>query len=137
MGDGHVIDCESSPDRAVDRQRLVGRAVGRGRALWLAACGRRLRFRVSGTSMAPTLEPGDRVLVDPRAYRRHTPRSGDLVLARHPFRAGLKLIKRVTAVSDDGGCSLAGDNPEASTDSRIFGAVPVDSVLGRVVALIR
>lgn len=99
--------------------------------LW--ALGRRRRYRIDGASMRPTLEPGDHVLVDPRAYRRRPPRIGDVVLARHPYRRGVEVVKRLGATLPDGRLLLAGDNPEESTDSRAFGAVPIDRLRGRVV----
>jgi hypothetical protein len=43
------------------------------------------------------------------------------------------MVKRVAAVTSGGRCFLAGDNPEESTDSRAFGAVPPELLLGRVV----
>lgn len=82
--------------------------------------------------MAPLLEPGDEILIDPRAYRRRRPRPGDIVVARHPYRTDVRLIKRVAAVSEDGTCTLTGDNPTESTDSRTFGAIPHTYILGRV-----
>jgi nickel-type superoxide dismutase maturation protease len=97
------------------------------------ALGRRARFRVSGASMAPTLSPGDHILVDLGAYRRTGPRPGEVVVARHPFRTDVRMVKRVAAVADDGRCVLAGDNPDESADSRCFGWVPRALVLGRVV----
>ncbi len=100
-------------------------------ALW--AVGRRARFRVHGDSMSPALAPGDQILVDLGAYRRVRPRPGEVVLARHPYRRDVRLVKRVASVAADGGCELAGDNPDASTDSRGFGALPGELVLGRVV----
>jgi nickel-type superoxide dismutase maturation protease len=84
--------------------------------------------------MRPTLAPGDLVLVDPRAYRADRPRRGEVVVARHPFRADLRLVKRVVATREDGRCVLAGDDRGASTDSRTLGAVPGSLILGRVVA---
>ena len=98
--------------------------------LWLLRL--RRRYRVTGASMAPLLEPGDEVLADPRAYRRSPPRSGDIVVARHPFCTDLLLIKRVVEVHEDGTCVLEGDNPAESTDSRAFGALPRERILGRV-----
>ncbi|RME41320.1 MAG: nickel-type superoxide dismutase maturation protease [Caldilineae bacterium] len=100
--------------------------------LWLFR--RRRRFRVNGDSMRPLLEPGDEVLVDPRAYRRTPPQIGDVVIARHPFRRDVRLIKRVTKVLDGDRYELRGDNPAASTDSRTFGAVPRRHLLGKVTA---
>ena len=98
--------------------------------LWLLRL--RRRFRVTGTSMLPLLKPGQEVLVNPRAYRQAPPCPGDIVVARHPYRPDLQLIKRVVATTEDGRCHLEGDNPSESTDSRAFGAVPVSSIVGQV-----
>jgi len=99
-------------------------------ALWVL--GRRRRFRVTGMSMAPLLNPGDDVLVDPGAYRQRLPQRDEIVVTRHPYRSDIRLIKRVAEVADDGRCRLQGDNPSESTDSRSFGWVTADRVLGRV-----
>ena len=82
--------------------------------------------------MVPLLKPGDEVLVDPRAYRRLPPRPGDIVVARHPYRTDLRLVKRVAEVLDNGHCLLQGDNPAESTDSRVYGPLPPERILGRV-----
>jgi nickel-type superoxide dismutase maturation protease len=82
--------------------------------------------------MVPMLRPGDEVLVDPRAYRRERPRPGDIVVARHPYRTDLRLVKRVAGVAEDGSCFLEGDNRSASTDSQAFGPLPPDKILGQV-----
>ena len=94
----------------------------------------RKRFRVTGTSMAPLLQPGDEVLVDPRAYKRAAPRVGDIVVSQHPYRVDVRLVKRITAILKDGRCLLEGDNPSDSTDSRSFGAVAPRQILGRVIS---
>jgi nickel-type superoxide dismutase maturation protease len=96
------------------------------------ALGRRARVRVRGTSMEPALPDGSLVLVDPAAYRSRPPAAGDVVLARHPFVRDLRLIKRV-AETRDGRVTLVGDRVDASTDSRDFGALRLDHVMGRVV----
>lgn len=100
--------------------------------LLMWALGRRARVRVRGTSMEPGLPDGSLVLVDPGAYRRREPAAGDVVLARHPFVRDLHLIKRV-AEARDGRVTLVGDRADASTDSRDFGALRLDHVMGRVV----
>ena len=82
--------------------------------------------------MAPLFRPGDELLINPRAYRRKPPHPGDIVVARHPYRTDLRLIKRVAAVLEDGSCILEGENPSESTDSRSFGALPPERILGRV-----
>jgi nickel-type superoxide dismutase maturation protease len=73
---------------------------------------------VRGRSMAPSLLPGDRLLV-----MRAEPRVGDVVIASDPRDPTRELVKRVTAL-DAAGVRLRGDNPGFSTDERTFGAVP-------------
>ncbi|NEO16997.1 MULTISPECIES: nickel-type superoxide dismutase maturation protease [unclassified Moorena] len=93
---------------------------------------KRLRFRVTGGSMIPLLQPGEELLIDPRAYRHMPPKVGDIVVARHPYRKQLRLVKRVTVVLEDGRCFLQGDNPIESTDSRSFGLVDSQQIIGKV-----
>lgn len=78
--------------------------------------------------MLPALASGDDVLYAPGLAA--TP--GDFVVARHPFDTSVLLIKRVERFDDRGYAWLVGLNPAASTDSRSFGAVPPDRLLGRV-----
>lgn len=98
--------------------------------LWVMR--RRRRFRVSGPSMLPLLEPGQEVLIDPAAYRHQLPQAGDIVVVVHPHRPQMRLIKRITTVLDDHRYVVEGDNPLASTDSRSFGPIRVDQIVGRV-----
>jgi signal peptidase I len=67
---------------------------------------------VRGRSMAPTLRPGDRLLVG-RLHR--SPRVGDVVLAQDPREPGRELIKRVASVDGDR-IGLQGDNRSESSD---------------------
>jgi nickel-type superoxide dismutase maturation protease len=92
----------------------------------------RQRFQVEGRSMVPALHPGDEVLVDRQAYRRSLPSVADVVVVRSPAQPYLRLIKRVTAINDQGACFVQGDNPNHSTDSRMFGWVEPQLILGRV-----
>lgn len=85
--------------------------------------------------MWPHLRPGDRVLVDPNAYRRHPPGVGEVVVADHPFRSDVRWVKRVASVTSTGSLELVGDNPDESTDSRTQGAVPLHQVWGRVTSV--
>jgi nickel-type superoxide dismutase maturation protease len=89
------------------------------------------RVAVAGGSMEPALEPGDWLLVDPDAYRARPPRAGELVLAPDPREPARLLVKRVGGVESDGRLRLLGDAPEASTDSREFGAIDAGTVAGR------
>jgi nickel-type superoxide dismutase maturation protease len=90
------------------------------------------RVAVAGDSMLPVLEPGDHLLVLRLGHRRQL-RPGDLVTVRNPTEDGHRrvLVKRVADV-DRESVELTGDNPEASTDSRSFGRVPLGSVTGKV-----
>lgn len=82
--------------------------------------------------MYPTLRDGDVVTVDRTAYVDLPPAVGDLVLARHPFKRDVLMVKRVHALTDEGRVDLRGDLPTESEDSRGFGALPMDHILGRV-----
>ena len=87
---------------------------------------------VSGESMLPALRPGDWLLV---RVGRPRVRPGDLVMARHPGRPDLLLVKRARHRDGDGWW-LESDNQGAAgrQDSWDFGPVPDRLVLGRVVA---
>ena len=90
-------------------------------------------WTVGGRSMAPTLEPGDRVLVDLWTYRSRSPRMGEIVLLEGP--EGLMMVKRVEELVGLSGTKalVSGDNQATSRDSRDFGPVPVEAIRGRVI----
>jgi nickel-type superoxide dismutase maturation protease len=86
------------------------------------------RVKVTERSMEPALRPGDWLL----ALRTRRIRPGQIVLARHPERPDMLLVKRA-AGRVDGGWWLASDNPAAgAVDSARFGAVPGPLIEGRV-----
>jgi nickel-type superoxide dismutase maturation protease len=79
---------------------------------------------VSGLSMIPTLAPGERLLV-----RRDCPIVlGDIVVFEHANQFD---VKRVLRIEVDG-VFVQGDNDQVSTDSRTYGLIPHDDVLGSV-----
>ncbi len=82
--------------------------------------------------MIPLLKAGDEVLVNPRAYRNQAPCVDDIVVAHRPDRPTVTMIKRVSSILKDGRIILLGDNPDASTDSRYFGPVPLENIIGKV-----
>jgi nickel-type superoxide dismutase maturation protease len=89
---------------------------------------------VRGDSMAPSLLPGDRLLVESHTYEGRPPRLGEVVLAADPREPERELIKRVAAIDDQAGSvELRGDAPSASTDSRKFGSVPLAEIRWRAV----
>jgi nickel-type superoxide dismutase maturation protease len=87
------------------------------------------RVAVTGRSMEPALRAGDWIVIS-RLWR--PPRVGEIVLVRDPREPERLMLKRVAAVAD-GACTVLGDRPEESTDSRTFGPVRLGDVLGRAV----
>jgi signal peptidase I len=57
--------------------------------------------RVSGTSMAPTLEDQDRLVVNKFAYLIGAPRRGDIVMLYYPLDPDKQFVKRVIAEAGD------------------------------------
>jgi len=100
----------------------------RARAAWRTPY---LRVAVAGESMTPTLADGDwlwcRRLDGSRGVR-----AGDVVVLERPDRPGLLLVKRVVRREPDGWW-VEGDNAAASDDSRLFGSVPDERLVARVV----
>jgi nickel-type superoxide dismutase maturation protease len=95
---------------------------------WLAV------VEVRGGSMAPSLLPGDRLLVEAHSYQGRAPRAGEVVLAADPRQPDRELIKRIASIDNAGSSAeLRGDAPEASTDSRAFGAIPLSAIRWRAV----
>lgn len=106
-------------------------------------------FSIPSRSMVPTLEPGDRVLVNKLSYRMHDPGRGDVVVfkAPHPEKiGGMKdLVKRIiglpgeTIEGRDGltrvpadAYWVLGDNRLDSADSTVWGPLGRKYLIGRV-----
>jgi signal peptidase I len=112
-------------------------------------------IQVSGLSMFPTFKNGQRLLVS-KAYWLVGPiKDKDIVVVKDPEGPG-NIIKRVFRMSGedvdllhrpdgvplntkgkytvpDGCVYLLGDNPPVSEDSRKFGPVPMDKIVGKVI----
>lgn len=111
-------------------------------------------LRVVGPSMEPALEPGETLL-----YTKVSPSSlaeGEIVVLKHP-RTDALMIKRIYRVQGgevdpflapdyypgrdklanyhvpEGYVYVLGDNVFESEDSRMFGPVPVEEVVGRII----
>lgn len=97
-------------------------------AALLVGAARRWRVVVTGESMSPAFQAGDRLLLLP--FLQVQP--GDVVAVPDPRVPSRLLIKRV-AGRDGDLVDVRGDHEAASTDSRHFGMVPLATVAGRAV----
>ena len=89
--------------------------------------------------MTPTYNDGDwlvvRYIKAKRALKDGVYNPGDAVVIYRklaPTADASYLIKRVKGISQDG-LFVVGDNPSASTDSRTWGPIPANEVIGKVV----
>ncbi len=129
-----AIDRDADDDRAVSiRIFLFMLRDANWKDRFLYAIGKRRAFHVQGSSMSPTVRDGDVVMI----VRQRSFEPGDLVLAKHPYKQSVNMLKRVTAIDGNGRLSLAGDNPDESSDSRLFGTVPIEYILGKVVCRLK
>ncbi|NNC81164.1 MAG: S26 family signal peptidase [Acidimicrobiales bacterium] len=84
--------------------------------------------------MEPALHEGDIVLVE----SVQSVAVGDVVVAIHPTRRQLRLVKRVESVDAEGVIVMSDNRAEMNaTDSRTFGPVPLSDIEGRVSSLLR
>ncbi len=83
--------------------------------------------------MLPTLRSGDAVLIDPQAVFE----TGDIVLAKHPFKQSVKILKRIGEISEDEKFFLIGDNKNESSDSRSFSTISKNEILGKAVCRLK
>ena len=99
--------------------------------LFTLIIGYRQHLRVVGTSMERTLKEGDLV-----TYKKLNPKNidleiGDIVVASHPKTKNKLIIKRIHRISHNK-FDLRGDNSLSSTDSREFGLIELDLIIGKV-----
>jgi signal peptidase I len=97
-----------------------------------------------GRSMLPALKPGSVLVVNKAAYgirlpvigiyifRWGKPHSGDMVVFYTPL--GERAVKRCSSVNNSNFYAL-GDNDLESFDSRSYGSISLDHILGKVIAV--
>ena len=175
--DGNAEDANEKPRRRWRRTILEWLGViGGGIAIALLVEAFLIQaFWIPSPSMEPTLDVGDRVLVNKLSYKFHDVNRGDVVVFERPPGASTgengeikDLIKRVIAVGGDtieakegevyvnseqvdedylepgtstdnlplteipeGQVFVMGDNRTNSEDSRIFGPIDEDAIVGR------
>lgn len=87
-------------------------------------------LKVTGDSLTPEFQEGDFVLVSKIPFLFTPPSPGD-VIAFNQAGYGL-LIKRIQHIAPDGRINVTGTHTE-SIDSRVFGPVRRESILGKVI----
>lgn len=124
-------------------------------------------FTIHQDSMRPTLEEGDRILLNRLSYRFGEPAAGDVIVFHSPINPDEDLVKRIVGIPGDrvsvsggklyvngeaqdepylleqdfngedaevevldGEVFVMGDNRNDSGDSRSFGTIPQDSIIG-------
>ncbi len=99
-------------------------------------------FIVHGNSMVPNFENGDYLIVDEVSYQFRRPQQGEVIIFRYPKDPSQFFIKRVAGLPGDkiGNITLAsdeyfvlGDNTFASSDSRFWGPVKSNLIIGRAI----
>ncbi len=86
------------------------------------------KIRVIGHSMEPTLKQNQIVVVSSIPYLFRKPKVGDIVV----FKRQKYIIKRITAIRKEQ-VFVIGDNKKDSRDSRSFGWINKNSILGKVI----
>lgn len=89
------------------------------------------QVRIKGDSMWPTFRDGD-ILTFSHLPDQHHVNAGAVVLAKHPLKVDVLVVKRVHSVELDGRFFLVGDQPDplGSEDSHNFGPVHRSAIIG-------
>jgi len=133
-------------------------------------------FSIPAGSMQPTLNLGDQIIVETKAYHKASPKRGDIIAFEVPGNREVSYVKRVIAIGGDSIAVLQdkiyingrlqqedyikisepypsrdfaqasvpqnhyfvlGDHRGNSGDSRYFGFVPHDHLVGKIVYIIQ
>jgi signal peptidase I len=156
-----------SPARRILTEAL--QTIGLALFLFLIINSISARIRVDGSSMEPSFQDGDYVIVNKLAYRSGEFQHGDVIVFPFPLNREEDFIKRIIALPGDsleivggklflngnllietyllaetngdmdeiilpaGHIFVMGDNRNDSSDSRVWGPLNVDEIIGKAV----
>jgi len=88
----------------------------------------KIRVLISGESMWPTFADGDEVFFE--SFNGQRLEIGDIVVANHPFKSNLNVVKRIAGIDHNDKIHLEGDNPDplSSEDGHNFGPVNKEGI---------
>ncbi len=92
-------------------------------------------FRISDHSLSPEYQEGDFVLSAKISLFPNSVRCGDVVVFSHPVYG--TMIKKVSRITGDGKRIYVIGTHEDSVDSRQFGALSKEALIGKVMWHIR
>lgn len=81
--------------------------------------------------MEPTFKESDVLIISKNAYWFSDPSKGDVITFN---KNGKALVKRIKKIENDS-LFVLGDNIDNSIDSRNFGNISKDSVIGKVIIM--
>ena len=87
------------------------------------------RFKIVGHSMSPAFPENCNVLASSLPFLFANPKTGDVVVINKSGRVYIKRIKEIK----EGKYFLLGDNKSDSLDSKSFGLVNRNQILGKVI----
>ena len=93
--------------------------------------GYRQHLRVVGDSMEGTISEGDLIIYKKTNRKNLDLNIGDIVVASHPTIKNKLIIKRIYKIHQNK-FDLRGDNSLSSTDSREWGLIELDLIVGKV-----
>lgn len=91
-------------------------------------------YHIPSVSMTPTLLPGDIILIDTWLTKTQSAKIGDILVFKQNDKS-VVMVKRVRDIRQTGSDQeyfMTGDNQQRSTDSRSFGWITQDKLIGKV-----
>lgn len=91
-------------------------------------------YHIPSESMSPTLQTSDVVLIDTWAYKTQPPLADDIIIVKRTATSMVlaKRLQKTRSHNEERELFIVGDNTNSSIDSRRFGWVSDDYLIGKV-----